>query len=67
MGMFPSVLLLGTGPLQYIGRRSQTDNRDLPEKLWANCPLAETRPEKFSKNSRRASIVVNASWAEKCE
>jgi hypothetical protein len=42
MGMFPSVLLLGTGPLPCIGRRSQTDNRDLPEKLWANCPLAES-------------------------
>jgi hypothetical protein len=67
MGLFPSVLLLGTGPLPYIGRRSQTDNRDLPEKLWANCPLAEIALKSSRKTRDERRSLSNASWTVKCE
>src|SRR5215467_13322133 len=37
MGVFPS-MLVGTDPLLSIGCREPKANRDLPAKLWANCP-----------------------------
>src|SRR6516162_3342351 len=37
MGVFPS-MLLRADPLLSIGCREPKANRDLPAKLWANCP-----------------------------
>jgi hypothetical protein len=38
MGMLPSVLPGDRFPSYKLVAGSQKGNRDLPEKLWANCP-----------------------------
>jgi hypothetical protein len=60
MGVFPSVLM-GTGPPYKLARRSQKENRDLPEEPWANCP---SMPADGGLLFERSSAVVQGSRAD---
>jgi hypothetical protein len=48
----------------YIGCNSQKENRDLPEELWANCPLPNAffGRQRIQRGKGQSMVVVRCLW-----